>query len=108
MAEKIASGAWRESGSAPASEGPAGPRDDAERFRARRDNARWNLVVGTGLLFLGGFHVGLAVGGAVMVLYGAAMTLYWGARYRKAKGDPWDYDPELDGPGGAEAEIFQR
>ncbi len=109
MADKIASGAWHEGGPA------ASPRPDeearpaeAERFHQKRDNARWNLVVGVGLMFLGGFHVALAVGGAVMVLYGGATTLYWGAKYRKAKGDPWDHDPDLDGPEGVEKELFQR
>ena len=105
MAEKIGSGAWHE-GAAPTDEDAAGGQDsDVERFRAKRDSARWNIVVGTGLLFLSGFHLGFALGGAVMVLYGAATTFYWGSRYRKAKGDPWDPDPEIDA---AEREIFGR
>lgn len=92
MAEKIAPGAVRESAPPP----PDPHAADVERLRERRDNARWNLVVGVLLMFLGGFSAYLAIGGAAMVLYGAAATLYWGRRHRKAKGDPWAYDPELD------------
>lgn len=97
MSSKIASGAWHDGGPALA---PARPGQEAEleRLRGNRDNARWSAVVGFGLMFGAGFHVGFAVGGAAMVLYGAAASVYWSRRLLRLKGDPWDYDPELDGP----------
>ncbi|HLF16919.1 MAG TPA: hypothetical protein VI796_05780 [Candidatus Thermoplasmatota archaeon] len=103
MTEKIASGVVHES--TPYAARPEPDAAELDRLRSKRDNARWNIVVGAGLMFLGSFNVGFAVGGALMVLYGGGATLYWGGRYRKLKGDPWDPDPEIDE---AEKEIFGR
>lgn len=74
--------------------------DEAElqRLRDRRDNARWSAVVGFGLLFGASFHTGFVLGGVVMILFGASASVYWSARLRKLQGDPWAYDPDLDGP----------
>jgi hypothetical protein len=71
---------------------------ELERLKGRRDAARWNAVMGFGLMFGAGFHAGFAIGGAAMTLYGVSAAFYWGRRLRKLKGDPWAYDPELDGP----------
>ena len=104
--EKIAPGAWRDGTSTAARLGP--DPNEVERLTAKRDNARWNVVVGFALMFGAGFHVGFAIGGAAMALYGIAVSFYWGRRLHRLKGDPWKYDPELDGPEGAEAEFFRR
>ena len=74
------------------------PQAELDRLTARRDSARWTAVVGFGLMMAGGIIVQLALGGALMVAYGATASMYWSRRLRKAKGDPWAYDPELDGP----------
>lgn len=97
--DKLAPGAWHE-GSAAAMAAPDAA--EAERLKGKRDSARWNAVIGFGLIFGAGFHVGFAVGGAAMALYGVAASFYWGRRLRKLKGDPWAYDPELDGPSSLE------
>lgn len=65
-----------------------------EQFRKRRDDSRWYLVMGVGLMFAGAIHVALATGGAVMVLYGFGAYWYWGQRMKKLY-DPWK-DPELE------------
>lgn len=105
MAEKIAGGSWHEA--APPPEGPdvSGPvpadgRDPAEeeRLTAKRDSARWTAVVGFAMLFGGAIHYGIVLGGLLMAGYGAVASIYWSRRLRKAKGDPWAYDPDLDGP----------
>lgn len=72
---------------------------EVERLRARRDNARWSAVVGFGLLFGASFHSAFLAGGVAMILYGAGASVWWSTRLRKVQGDPWDYDPDLDGPG---------
>jgi len=72
--------------------------DEATRVTRRRDNARWTAAVGFLLLFAGRFSAGFVVGGMLMAAYGAAASFYWSRRLRKLKGDPWAYDPELDGP----------
>jgi hypothetical protein len=69
-----------------------------ERLRSRRDSARWSAVVGFGLLFAGSFNSAFLFGGVGMILYGAAASVYWSTRLRKLQGDPWDFDPDLDGP----------
>jgi hypothetical protein len=101
MADKVAGGAWHEPPPDPAA-GPSDPdaarRAEEDRLRQRRDNARWTAAVGVLMLFLSSFSVALASGGVVMVLFGAGGSLYWSRRLRRLKGDPWAYDPELDGP----------
>jgi hypothetical protein len=72
--------------------------DKLERLRSRRDNARWSAVVGFGLLFAASVHTAFLLGGVVMIAYGATVSMYWSSRLRKLQGDPWDYDPDLDGP----------
>lgn len=72
--------------------------DPLDRLRAKRDSARWSAVVGFGLLFGASFHSGFLLGGVAMILYGAAASVWWSTRLRKLQGDPWDYDPDLDGP----------
>lgn len=69
-----------------------------EALRTKRDNARWSAVMGFGLMFGVSFHAGFAIGGAAMVAYGVVASFYWGRRLRRLKGDPWAYDPDLDGP----------
>lgn len=93
MTDKLASGAWSE-----ASASRPDP-DEVERLTQKRDNARWTAVVGFIMLFAAGFSTALAIGGVLMFLYGATVSLYWGRRLSKLKGDPWAYDPDLDGPG---------
>lgn len=89
----------------PGAAGPDGASPSREqearvaRATARRDNARWTGVVGFAMLFGAGFHTAFLVGGLLMAAYGAAASLYWGRRLRRLKGDPWEYDPDLDGPG---------
>jgi hypothetical protein len=77
----------------------APPQEEVDRVTARRDNARWTAVVGFAMLFGGGLHYSIVLGGVAMAAYGATASIYWGRRLRKLKGDPWAYDPELDGPG---------
>ena len=73
-----------------------------ERLTTKRDNARWVAAVGVLMLFAGGILVQIALGGLAMMAYGAAASMYWSRRLRRLKGDPWAYDPELDGPGSLE------
>ena len=77
---------------------PAARVASLEQLQRRRDSALWLLVSGFGLIFLGSWTVQFAVGGAVSVLLGMVGYLYYGIRLRRVKGDPWAYDPELDGP----------
>lgn len=67
-------------------------------LQRRRDGSLAAVGGGIGLMFLGSWNSSLALGGAAMVVVGAPLTLFWGWRLRKMKGDPWAYDPELDGP----------
>lgn len=83
--------------------GPVGPvpepsPGEEERLTAKRDNARWTGVVGFAMLFGGSLHYGIVLGGMFMAGYGASASIYWSWRLRKVKGDPWAYDPDLDGP----------
>ena len=97
MADKIASGAWHEG----PSRKPIRPRplaEETDRLRSRRDNARWSAVVGFGLLFAASFSSAFLLGGVGMIAYGATASVYWSTRLRKLQGDPWDFDPDLDGP----------
>ena len=71
---------------------------EADRLRSRRDNARWSAVVGFLLLFGGSFSAAFVAGGVAMIAYGAVASIVWSARLRKVQGDPWAYDPDLDGP----------
>jgi hypothetical protein len=71
---------------------------ELERLTTKRDNGRWLAVVGFAMLFLGGVAYQVALGGLLMLGYGVVVSVYWGARLRKLKGDPWAYDPDLDGP----------
>ena len=96
-ADKIASGAWGESPPR-APHRPRPPADEVDRLRSRRDNARWSAVVGFGLLFAGSFSSAFLFGGVGMIAYGATASVYWSTRLRKLLGDPWDFDPDLDGP----------
>lgn len=105
MAEKIAGGAWHEGGGGPTggsdAETPRPKEPDqveVDRLTAKRDNARWSAVVGFLMLFGASFLAAFAIGGALMIAYGVAASMYWSRRIRKLKGDPWAYDPELDGP----------
>ena len=72
--------------------------DEVERLTARRDSARWSAVVGFGLLFAASFSTAFLFGGVGMIAYGVVASIYWSTRLRVAKGDPWAYDPDLDGP----------
>lgn len=65
-----------------------------DRLRKRRDSALWYIVVGIGALFAGNLHVGLAVGGVLMVAYGAGLYIFQSVRMARVH-DPWQ-DPELD------------
>lgn len=97
MAEKLAPGSWRDGPERPRVRPHADPAE-VERLRAKRDSARWSAVVGFALLFGAGFHTGFVVGGVGMIVYGAAASAWWSTRLRKLQGDPWAYDPDLDGP----------
>ena len=77
-------------------------RAETARLTSRRDNARWFAIVGVAMLFAGGLLVQIAIGGVFMVAYGVVTSMYWSWRLRRLKGDPWAYDPELDGPDGLE------
>lgn len=76
------------------------PRAKLEAERAhdaakeKRNGQLWNVVVGIALLFAGGFHPAMAVGGVLMIGYGGTMYLVWSARMARHH-DPWD-DPEID------------
>ena len=76
----------------------AARRAEVERLTGKRDNARWLAVVGFAMLFAGGIAYQIALGGLLMLVYGVVVSVFWGIRLRKAKGDPWAYDPDLDGP----------
>jgi len=87
----------------PAAAAPPVPRADpdpaeVERFTQKRDNARWTAAVGLVMLFGAGFSAAFAIGGLLMAFYGVATSFYWSRRLTKVKGDPWAYDPDLDGP----------
>lgn len=97
MAEKIGSGSWHE-GPSPTSDPRAGRDETIERLTQRRDNARWSAVVGFALLFGASFSSAFLFGGVAMILYGVSASMVWSLRLRKLQGDPWAYDPELDGP----------
>jgi hypothetical protein len=71
---------------------------EEERLTRRRDNARWTAVVGFVMMLGGGFLAQLVFGGMMMLAYGAVASMYWSRRLSKLKGDPWAYDPDLDGP----------
>lgn len=77
---------------------PAARQDQVDRLRARRDSARWSAVVGFALLFGASFSTAFLVGGLGMLAYGATASVFWSLRLRKLLGDPWSYDPDLDGP----------
>jgi hypothetical protein len=103
MADKVAGGSWHEA--PPPGAGGGAPKDpdaarraEEDRLTAKRDSSRWTAVVGFCMLFLASFSVALATGGVVMVLAGVGGSLYWSRKLRRLKGDPWAYDPELDGP----------
>lgn len=64
------------------------------RLKKRRDASGWYAVAGMGMLFAGGFSTALAVGGVLMVAYGASTYMYWSRRLTKVD-DPWD-DEEMD------------
>jgi hypothetical protein len=102
MADKLASGAWSDGGPPSAGGGGGGDdRDQAEvaRLTQKRDNARWTAVVGFAMLFAGGvLGAPVVIGGMLMAGYGTVVSFYWGRRIRRVKGDPWAYDPDLDGP----------
>lgn len=72
--------------------------EQVARLTAKRDNARWSAVVGFLLLFAASFSSALLIGGVGMITYGAVASLYWSRRLHRLKGDPWGYDPDLDGP----------
>jgi hypothetical protein len=99
MAEKIAPGVWLESPPSKPTK-PEPDRQEIERLTTRRDNARWSAVVGFVMLFAAGFSTAFAIGGVLMIGYGTVASMYWSRRITKLKGDPWAYDPELDGPQG--------
>lgn len=65
-----------------------------QRLRKRRDSAMWYAIVGIALLFAGGLHVGMAVGGVLMVAYGASLYIFQSVRMARLH-DPWQ-DEELD------------
>lgn len=71
---------------------------EVQRCTERRDNARWTAVVGFAMMFAAGFSAAFAVGGMLMLVYGIVVSIYWSRRIVKLKGDPWAYDPDLDGP----------
>jgi len=85
-------------GGVDAPSGPDPPQHEVERLTTKRDNARWTGVVGFAMLFGGGLHYSIVLGGMCMAAYGAVASIYWSRRLRKVKGDPWAYDPDLDGP----------
>lgn len=68
------------------------------RLEGKRDRARWTAGVGVLMLFAGSILYQIALGGLAMMAYGASMSIYWSQRIRKLKGDPWAFDPDLDGP----------
>ena len=104
MADKIAAGSWHEGAGGGTGPGDSPTVDDGrdrteeDRLTAKRDNARWTGVVGFAMLFGGGLHYSIVLGGMCMAAYGAVASIYWSRRLRKVKGDPWAYDPDLDGP----------
>jgi hypothetical protein len=77
---------------------PARGVDPQDRLQKRREGALFMLVAGFGLIFMGSWSVQFAIGGAVSVVLGMSGYLYYGYRLRRLKGDPWAYDPDLDGP----------
>ncbi len=97
MTDKIAPGVTRDG--PPAGEGTLDYEEvrrekHLERLRKRRDSAMWYVIVGIGALFAGGLHIGLAVGGVLMVAYGAGVYIFHSVRMARLH-DPWQ-DEELD------------
>ena len=74
--------------------GPRQTVDEEARARQRRDDARWYIVAGVGMMFAGSFSVYFAMGGVVMAVYGGVAYGYWSRRMRGAY-DAWK-DEELD------------
>jgi hypothetical protein len=74
------------------------PPELVARLTRRRDGSRYTAATGVGMMFMAGWSWQIGVGGALMVLGGLASSAFWSARLRRIKGNPWDYDPEIDGP----------
>lgn len=68
--------------------------EEMDRLQNRRDDSKWYLVLGVGMMFAGGVSVAIAAGGALMVLYGFGAYLYWNHRMKRLY-DPWK-DEELE------------
>ncbi len=68
--------------------------DEAEKFKGRRDDAKWYIMMGVAMLFAGSISSYIAGGGALMCLWGLGTYGYWSYRMKGAY-DPWK-DPELE------------
>lgn len=96
MAEKIGQGVILESPPRDTADAGGGAQgEELDRLRNKRDAARGTAVLGTGMMFLGSFSAAMAVGGALMLLFGGVGAFVWGRRLRALQDDPWR-DEEID------------
>lgn len=93
MADKIGQGViWEQPPSDEARQAAVDAK--LEGLRKKRDDARWYIVAGIGLLFAGSFSIYFAMGGVFMAVYGT-IVYFWMEWRIKQVDDPWD-DEEID------------
>ncbi len=61
-----------------------------DKAKAKIDNARWTTVMGIIMMFVGQISVGIAVGGALMTIYGGGAWIYWAGRVRRLDDQEWE------------------
>lgn len=95
VAEKIGQGVILETHPRDTVDADDALEEEKDRLRNKRDAARGTAVLGTGMMFLASFSAGMAVGGALMLLFGGVGAFVWGRRLRALEDDPWN-DSEID------------
>ncbi len=65
------------------------------KLRRGRDSGIWYAGAGVALLFAGSISTALAIGGVLMVTYGAIRYITGSIQLARFEDDPWK-DPELD------------
>ncbi len=61
-----------------------------EKAKKKIDDARWTTVMGIIMMFAGQLMVAIAVGGALMTIYGGASWAYWAYKLRVLDDQEWD------------------
>jgi len=68
---------------------------EMHRLQNKRDASRGTAVLGVGLMFAASWSANLAVGGAIMLVWGFAGSFYFSRKMKALDEDPWD-DAEID------------